>query len=270
MNNLNGKKKVLYPIILLFFIISCSKVPITGRRQMNLLPESTLMSLSLTNYKTFLSENKTVSETQANTQLVKKAGNRIASAVKKYMNDNGMSKRIRNYKWEFNLVDDNTVNAWCMPGGKVVVYTGLLPVTKNETGLAVVMGHEIAHAIGRHGNERMSQQIIVQLGGIGLSVALSEKPEQTQNIFLQSYGVSATLGVLGYSRKHESEADKMGLVFMAMAGYDPHEAVAFWERMAKSGGANSPQLLSTHPSDEKRINEIKEYLTVAMTYYKKP
>lgn len=258
-------------LILSIFILltTCSKVPITGRKQINMLPESTLIGMSLTNYNTFLSENRVVSNTQANAQLVKRVGDKIARAVEKYMKENGMSKRIKNYQWEFNLVDDNTVNAWCMPGGKVVVYTGLLPVTGNETGLAVVMGHEIAHAIARHGNERMSQQLIMQLGGVGLSAALSQKQEQTQNIFLLSYGAASTVGILGYSRKHESEADKMGLVFMAMAGYNPREAVTFWKRMAQAGGAKVPEIISTHPSDERRIRDIEAFLPEALRYYNK-
>ena len=258
-------------IILLIFILltTCSTVPITGRKQINMLPESTLIGMSLTNYNTFLSENRVVSNTQANAKMVKRVGDKIARAVEKYMKENGMSKRIKNYQWEFNLVDDNTINAWCMPGGKVVVYTGLLPVTGNETGLAVVMGHEIAHAIARHGNERMSQQLIVQLGGVGLSAALSQKPEQTQNIFLLSYGATSTLGILGYSRKHESEADKMGLVFMAMAGYNPREAVTFWTRMAQAGGAKVPEIVSTHPSDKRRIRDIETFLPEALRYYNK-
>ena len=256
-------------LLLFLFFLSCSKVPITGRKQLNMLPESTLMDMSLTNYNTFLGENKVANTSSANAQMVKNVGNKIAKAVEEFLNNTGQSKRIRNYKWEFNLVNDNTINAWCMPGGKVVVYSGLLPVSKTETGLAVVMGHEIAHAIARHGNERMSQQLLVQAGGIGLSVAMSEKLQLTQDLFMLSYGVSSTLGVLGYSRKHESEADKIGMVFMAMAGFNPEEAVPFWERMAASGGGKPPELISTHPSNERRISDIQEYLPLAMTYYRK-
>ena len=179
-----------------------------------------------------------------------------------------LSKRIDGYKWEFNLVEENIVNAWCMPGGKVVVYTGLLPLSQNEAGLAVVMGHEIAHAIARHGNERMSQQLIIAMGGIGLAVALQQKPQETQDLFNLSYGVASTLGALKYSRVHESEADKLGLVFMAMAGYNPEDAVPFWERMAKNGGGKIPEILSTHPSDETRIKDIKAFLPKAKTYNK--
>ncbi|MGZ4056314.1 MAG: M48 family metallopeptidase, partial [Bacteroidia bacterium] len=190
--------------------------------------------------------------------------------VEAFMKDKGLSSRLDGYKWEFNLVNQNEVNAWCMPGGKVVVYSGLLPVTQTEPALACVMGHEIAHAVARHGNERMSQGLLVQAGGAALSVALSEKPQLTQDLFMQSYGLTSQLGMLKYSRTHESEADKMGIIFMAMAGYDPTEAVAFWDRMAKSTGGNAPpELLSTHPSDETRIADIKAFLPEAMKYYKK-
>jgi predicted Zn-dependent protease len=210
-----------------------------------------------------------MSEADPNTMLVKKVGANIKAAVEKFMNANKKyKKRIAGYNWQFNLVnDDKTVNAWCMPGGKVVVYSGLLPVTQNETALAVVMGHEIAHAIARHGNERMSQGVAVQTGGAILSVALSTKSAVTQDLFKQSYGAVSGLGVLAYSRKHELEADKLGLVFMAMAGYDPKEAVAFWERMAKASKGSNFALLSTHPSDEKRIEEIKAFLPKALKYY---
>jgi len=224
--------------------------------------------MSLAEYKSFLSEQKVVSNTDQ-AIMVKNVGNRLASAATEYLKKTGYSERVAGYKWEFNLVEDKTVNAWCMPGGKVVVYTGILPVTKTESGLAVVMGHEISHAIAQHGNERMSQQLAVAMGGVALDVALSNKPQQTRNIFLASYGVGATLGfVLPYSRKHESEADRMGLVFMAMAGYDPHEAVSFWKRMAATGGEKPPQFLSTHPSDEKRIADLQKYLPEAMKLYK--
>lgn len=261
-------KFLLKTIFLTVLLVSCSKVPISGRRQIHMLPESTMMSMSLTSYRSFLSKNKVLPESDERAQMVKRAGARIAEAVRKFMIQKKLTKRIAGYKWEFNLVEDNIANAWCMPGGKVVVYTGLLPVTVDETGLAVVMGHEIAHAIARHGNERMSQQLIVSLGGIGLAVALQQKPQETQDVFNLSYGVASTLGVLKYSRVHESEADKMGLVFMAMAGYNPEEAVGFWQRMAKSGGGKAPEILSTHPSDETRIKDIKAFLPKAKAYYK--
>jgi predicted Zn-dependent protease len=265
------KAKVFFSISLLILVFnSCTKVPITNRRQVNLLPESELMSMSLTEYNKFLASHTLMPPTDTSTLMVKRVGVNISNAIVAHLRAHKQAKRVAGYNWQFNLIQDKTVNAWCMPGGKVVVYTGLLPVTKNESGLAVVMGHEIAHAIARHGNERMSQQLAIQLGGMGLAIAISQKPEQTQQIFMQSYGISTTLGALAYSRKHESEADKLGLCFMAMAGYDPGVAVGFWERMSKEGASSAPVLLSTHPSDSKRIADIKAYLPTAMKYYKKP
>jgi predicted Zn-dependent protease len=255
--------------IALVFSVSCSRVPITNRSQFNLIPESQLMAMSFQEYSKFLSTHTVVSATDSNTMMVKRVGGKISTAINSFMRSGGKAKRVAGYAWAFNLVNDKTANAWCMPGGKVVVYTGLLPLTKDENGLAVVMGHEIAHAVARHGNERMSQQIAIQLGGVALAVALSQKPEQTKNIFLQAYGVSTTLGALAYSRKHESEADKLGLCFMGMAGYDPSGAVPFWERMAAAGGAAPPVFLSTHPSDAQRIKDIKAFLPTAMKYYNK-
>ena len=253
---------------LILIFQSCTKVPITGRRQTNLLPENDLMAMALTSYNQVLSESKLVT-TGTNAQSVKSVGERISMAVTTYMNANGYSKRIANYNWQFTVIDDPTINAWCMPGGKVAFYTGILPVCQDETGIAVVMCHEIAHAIARHGNERMSQGLLLQLGGVALDVATTSKPEETRQLFQLAYGVGATVGVmLAYSRKHESEADRMGLVFMAMAGYDPNEAPLFWERMSKLGGAKPPLLLSTHPSDEKRIANLKKYMPEALKYYK--
>lgn len=265
-------KKLIIALFLFSIALSCTKVPITGRRQMNLLPEADLMKMSLTEYNKFLTQHPLVPDTDPNAQMVKKVGKNVQLAVEKFMKSNTKyKKRIAGYKWVFNLTkDDKTINAWCMPGGKVMVYTGLLPVTQNETALAVVMGHEIAHAIARHGNERMSQQMALQTGGNVLSIAVSGTTKQTQDIFNICYGNAAGLGVLAYSRNHELEADKLGLVFMALAGYDPHEAVAFWQRMAKESKGSGFEFLSTHPSDEKRIEEIKKFMPKAMKYYKKP
>lgn len=260
--------KRIVAIGLLVLAVACAKVPITGRKQMNLLPESELMGMSLTSYQDFLKENPPLPGTDQRVQMVKRIGDKLAAAATKYCNDNGAASRVAGFNWEFNVVDDATVNAWCMPGGKVVVYTGILPVTQDEAGLAVVMGHEIAHAIARHGNERMSQGVLTQLGGVALTVALSEKPAQTQNLFLQSYGIGSQLGMLAYSRNHESEADKMGLIFMAMSGYDPRTAPKFWERMSAGGGAAVPELLSTHPSDATRVRDLEAYMPKALEYYK--
>ncbi|MFW6237098.1 MAG: M48 family metallopeptidase [Desulfosudaceae bacterium] len=190
--------------------------------------------------------------------------------MERYFAANGLAQQLDNYRWEFHLVQDNAANAWCMPGGKVVVYTGILPLTRDETGLAVVMGHEIAHAVARHGSERMSQALVAQLGGMALSRALAEKPEATQSLWMAAYGVGTQFGLLlPYSRLHEKEADHLGLIFMAMAGYDPRAAVDFWGRMAEQGaGRKPPEFLSTHPSDQTRINQIKKLLPEAMSYYR--
>jgi predicted Zn-dependent protease len=258
-------------IFLIFALIAaCASVPITGRRQLSIVPESTINSMAAQEYAEFLDSNQLSSDATA-TALVKRVGRKIQTGVEQYFAEKGESQRLRDYRWEFNLVEDSIVNAWCMPGGKVVVYTGILPITKNESGLAVVMGHEIAHAIAQHGEERMSQGLLTQLGGMALSTALEKKPEQTQALFMNAYGLGATLGVLlPYSRMHESEADHIGLIFMAMAGYDPHGAVEFWQRMAsQSGGGAPPEFLSTHPSDQTRIENIQSLIPEAMQYYKK-
>jgi predicted Zn-dependent protease len=250
--------------------ISCSTVPLTGRSQLNMIPSSEMLTMSYQQYDQFLKENK-LSTNQVEVDMVKRIGGNIKQAVEKYMADNKLSDRLNGYNWEFNLVEDEQVNAWCMPGGKVVVYTGILPVTQDETGLAVVMGHEIAHAIAEHGNERMSQQLLQQVGAVGLMVAMKDEPAQTQAIWLSVYGVGTTVGImLPYSRTHESEADHLGLIFMAMAGYDPHAAPEFWKRMAVSKqGGSPPEFLSTHPSDQTRINDITSWIPEAMKYYKK-
>jgi predicted Zn-dependent protease len=270
---LKSMKRSLSIFLLSVFMFGCvERVPITGRKQLSLVNESELIGMSLTEYDKFLKEHKTMDESDPRDQLIKKVGNKIKNAIVAYMADHNMSKRIEGYVWEFHGVEENQVNAWCMPGGKVVVYSGLLPVTQDEGSLAIVLGHEIGHAIARHGNERMSQQLVAQGLGVGVGVALSQKPAQTRDLFLQAYNVGAGLTLLSYSRKEESEADKLGLVFAAMAGYDPHIAVDFWKRMAEAGknSPKPPELLSTHPSDETRISDIEKFLPEAMKYYKKP
>lgn len=248
---------------------SCYKNPVTGRSSLNLVDDGTINSLSNQQYSTFLTQNKPIAGTDA--EMVKRVGNKLATAINAYFASKGQSKALAGYRWEFNLVNSKEVNAWCMPGGKVVVYSGILPVTKTEAGLAVVMGHEIAHAIAKHGNERMSQGLVQQLGGVAVSVAVANKPAETQALYSSAYGVVSNVGgVLPFSRKHESEADEMGLIFMAMAGYDPNEAVSFWQRMAAQGGSKPPEILSTHPSDQTRIASIRSQIPKAMQYYKKP
>ena len=254
--------------VMVLAIESCSTVPLTGRSQMNLLPESSMVEMSLTSYDQFLDSNK-VSSNQQQTAMVKRVGERVATAVEKYLTDNGFDSYVQYFKWEFNLVDNEVPNAWCMPGGKVVIYTGILPLTQDETGLAVVMGHEIAHAVARHGNERMSHAMLVQMGGVALGEAIKNKPDETQAIFSTAYGLTSQVGVmLPFSRQHEYEADKMGLIFMAIAGYDPQKSVAFWQRMSQNGGQKPPEFLSTHPVDTKRISALNEIMPEAMKYYK--
>lgn len=261
--------KKIYFILVLVLYTSCSKVPLSGRKQLHLLPESELIGMSLTQYRDFLAQNPPTPSSDNDAAMVRRVGTKIQSAVVKYMAKEKLSDRISGYKWEYNLVNDPAINAWCMPGGKVVVYTGLLNVTQNETALAIVMGHEIAHAVARHGNERMSQQMATQMGGLALNVALSTKSAETQALFNTAYGAGTTVGVLlPFSRLHESEADKLGLIFAAMAGYDPKEAPRFWKRMSAVGGAKPPALLSSHPSDEKRINDLNAFMGEALKYYK--
>lgn len=262
--------KILLPSMLLAVLFYyCSTVPITGRSQLSLISASEMNAMSFQQYDQFLQENK-LSSSKPDIDMVKRVGVNIQKAVETYFKQNDLTKELAGYQWEFNLVESNEVNAWCMPGGKVVVYTGILPLTKDETGLAVVMGHEIAHAIAQHGGERMSQGLLQQLGGVALSVALKDKPQETQNLFMTAYGVGTTVGViLPFSRTQESEADRLGLIFMSMAGYNPNYAVDFWTRMSQMGGQKSPEFLSTHPSDQTRIADIKKELPEALKYYKK-
>ncbi|OQY04864.1 MAG: peptidase M48 [Planctomycetales bacterium 4572_13] len=256
---------------LLIFLAGCTTVPITGRSQFNTVPDSLINSMALQEYNSFLKspENK-ISTDAEKTAMVQRVGGRIADAVQRYMNEHGLADQIADYEWEFNLIDSDQKNAWAMPGGKVVVYTGILETTQNEAGLAVVMAHEIAHAIARHGAERMTQGLAVTLGGVALNEAIKDEPSATRTIFLTSYGVGTTVAVmLPYSRMHETEADRLGLIFMAMAGYPPEEAVGFWQRMAQSkDGSAPPEFLSTHPADETRIMDIKRNLPEARRYYR--
>lgn len=264
-------KKILSSLILAAFLIGCAENQVTGRKQLILLPERELQAMAGQQYKQFLSESKIVPvNVNKDAEMVRRVGTRIAYAITKFYEDQGKKEILDGYTWEFNLVDNKDVNAWAMPGGKVVVYTGLLGVTQNEAALAVVMGHEIAHAIALHGNERMSQGIVQQLGGVALSVAVANKPAETQNLFMTAYGIGSTVaGTLPFSRKQELEADQFGLRFAAMAGYNPQEAIPFWQRMAQMGGGQKPpEILSTHPSDATRIEKMKIYVQEALPYYK--
>ncbi len=255
-------------VLLPFLAVSCQTVPITGREQLSFVPAGQILPMSFNQYKDFLSKHKTIEQGEQ-AEMVKRVGARIEHAVEQYFSQHNLSSRLDGYQWEYHLVEDKQVNAWCMPGGKVVVYTGILPLTKDENGLAVVLGHEIAHAVANHGGERMSQALLVEMGGLTLDAALSQKPKQTNTLFLAAYGLGAQVGVLlPYSRLQESEADHLGLIFMAMAGYDPHGAVTFWERMISSQHKAPPELLSDHPADARRIEDIKGLLPEAMKYYR--
>ncbi len=249
-------------------IAACTKAPITGRSQLHLVPDSEMITMANQEYSDFLKSNKLSTDKRATAQ-VRLVGGRIAGAVDQWLRDNGMASEANQYKWEFNLIESKEKNAWCMPGGKVVVYTGILPITRTDAGLAVVLGHEIAHAVAKHGSERMSQALLAQLGGVALSTALHSQPDKTRSLWLNAYGVGAQVGyLLPFSRTQESEADHLGLIFMAMAGYNPDESVNFWQRMmaADTGGA-PPEFLSSHPADSRRIQQIRSWLPEARRYY---
>ena len=264
-------RKFIQAVVLagVFFLVSCTQNSLTGKRQLTMIPEVELQSLASSQYNDFFKTHAVVNQkNNANAAMVNRVGLNISKAVNRFYATKNNSSFLNGYQWEYKLVNDPAINAWCMPGGKIVVYTGLLPVTMNENALAVVMGHEVSHALLQHGNQRMSGSMLQQLGGMTLSVAMSKKPSVTQDIFMQAYGIGTEVGVmLPFSRKQELEADRYGLIWAAMAGYDPNEALAFWDRMEKaSGGQQVPEFLRTHPSDAKRKEKIKSYMAEAMSY----
>ena len=263
------KKLALLNLILILIltgIYGCSSVPITGRQQLNLVSDQDVLSLSLQEYNDYIKTAKKSTD-QAATAMVTNVGRKIADAVEAYYKYVGMESLLSNYSWEFNLIDDPQVNAFCMPGGKIVVYTGILPLTKDETGLAVVLGHEVAHAVAKHANERMSQQMVAQYGAAGVSALLSKSSSSVKSVGDAVYGLGAQYGVmLPFNRKQESEADHLGLIFMAIAGYSPEAAIPFWQRMSQQG-SSVPEFMSTHPSDNTRIADIQKALPEAMGYY---
>ena len=264
-------KLAVFSISVMMLVVACTQNPITGRNQLALVSENQMQEMAVSQYRQFLNESKVVSASQSkDAEMVKRVGSRIASAVTTFYRGKGLSKELEGYQWEYNLVQSNDVNAWCMPGGKIVVYTGILPVSQNEAALAVVVGHEVAHAVAKHGQERMSQGLAQQLGGAALSVALSSKTAETQNLFMQAYGVGSNVfGVLPHSRKQELEADKLGLIYTALAGYNPREAVPLWQRMAAlSNGQKPPEFLSTHPAEQTRIQQLQAQMPEALKYYK--
>lgn len=260
------------PLLLaLMMTIACTTVPLTGRKQLSLIPNSEILPMSFTSYQDIL-KNSILSTDPAENALVATVGQKIRGAVETYLAQHNLMDLVEGYEWEFHVIDNDTmINAFCLPGGKVAFYSGILPVCRDEAGVAVVMGHEVAHAIASHGRERLSQGLVQQLGGLALAVAIQDKPAETQALFMSAYAIGTTLGaMLTYSRLHESEADKLGMIFMAMAGYDPAEAPAFWKRMdAATSGHQIPQWLSTHPSNQKRIDDLNEFLPQAQKYYRK-
>jgi predicted Zn-dependent protease len=263
-------KKIFVSLIVAFGLYACATVAVTGRKQLSLVPNSEVIPMAAQQYREVLKEGP-LSTNQEQTAMVKRVGVKIQKAVEEYMASINASDELKGFAWEFNLIDDpKTANAWCMPGGKVAFYTGILPICKDEAGVAVVMGHEIAHAIANHGAERMSQQMVAQLGLQTLSASMGQDPSTTTQLLMQAVGAGTSIGMLKFSRDHESEADHIGLIFLAMAGYDPNEAPKFWERMTSmSGGQQPPEFLSTHPSHETRIKDLQAWIPEAMKYAKK-
>ena len=263
-------KKIVSLLVVFLFMVSCTSVPITGRKRINLVSDAQILPASFAQYEGFLKENK-LSTNVSETEEIQQVGMKISRAVDRFMRANGMVTEANNYRWEFNLIENETINAWCMPGGKVVFYTGILPMCANTDGIGAVMGHEVAHAFAKHGQERMSQGMLQQAGGIAVAIGASGEKSQTQQIWNTAFGLGSQLGMLAFSRTHETEADKLGMVFMIMAGYQPKEAVNVWVRMSQRADASKapPEFLSTHPSNQSRIKGLTDYIPTAMAYAKK-
>lgn len=253
-------KIIMLGAVAAMLLTSCGSVPITGRKQLNLVSDQEVLQSSLSQYNSYM-KTATISGEKTQSEMVTRVGKRIAAATEKYLNEHGLSSEVKNFSWEFNLVKNDEINAFCMPGGKIVVYEGLMKIVNSDAELAVVLGHEVAHAVAKHSNERMSQQILAQYGAQAVSLATSGSSAATQAIASQVYGLGANYGVmLPYSRKHEAEADKMGLVLMSLAGYDPSVALNFWKKMSASSNNNQNDFFSDHPSDAKRIAAIEKEL----------
>jgi predicted Zn-dependent protease len=267
------KKEMKYRILLLgiiaLAIYACSSVAVTGRKQLSLVSNAEILPIVDQQYDSVIRKGP-LSSNREQTEMVKRVGVKIQKAVETYMASKNLSSELQGFSWEFNLIDDpKTVNAWCMPGGKVAFYTGIMPICKDETGVAVVMGHEVAHAIANHGRERMSTQMLAQYGLGTLGALMGQSPGAGKELLMQAVGAGTNIGLLKFSREHESEADRIGLIFMTMAGYDPNEAPKFWERMTQgSGGQEPPEFLSTHPSHSTRIKDLQGWIPEALTYKK--
>jgi predicted Zn-dependent protease len=263
-------KKLLLSLSIGLVVFACAKVAVTGRSQLSLVSNAEVIPMARTQYKEVIAKGP-LSTNREQSEMIRRVGTKIEKAVEAYMAQKGLSSELQGFDWEFNLIDDpKTVNAWCMPGGKVAFYTGIMPICKDETGVAVVMGHEVAHAIANHGRERMSQQLLAQYGLSTLGALIGVNPSAGQELLMQAIGAGTNLGMLSFSRSHESEADHIGLIFMTIAGYDPNEAPVFWERMSKlDGGQEPPEFLSTHPSHSTRVADLKSWIPEALTYKKK-
>ena len=239
---------------------ACGSVPVTGRKQVLLVSDQEVLASSLKQYTEYM-KSAPKSASTAQSAMVTRVGKKIAAATEQYLQQNGLASEVKNFAWEFNLVKNQQVNAFCMPGGKIVVYEGLMKLVSSDDELAVVIGHEVAHAVAKHSNERMSQEIMAQYGAQILGSTLADKSQTVQSLAGKVYGIGAQYGVmLPFSRKHETEADYMGLIFMTMAGYNPDVAIAFWQKMSAAGGSSVPEFMSTHPSDARRISEIQQAL----------
>lgn len=261
-------KKIITFIALGLMLYACSKVPLTGRYRIDAVSDTEIMPLVNEQYSKVLKEEKVVTNT-ADGQSIVRVGKKMAAAVEQFLTQEGYPELAKSFDWQFNLIQSDQVNAWCMPGGKVAFYTGIMPITQDETGIAVVMGHEIAHAVASHSRERMSNGLAANFGISLLSSAVGQNPSLTQAILLQSVGIGSELGMLSFSRKHELEADELGLTFMAIAGYDPRQAPIFWERMSAKGGESPPEFLSTHPGPDSRIQKLNQQMPKAMQYYER-
>lgn len=258
--------RIILLILICWGLSACATVPLTGRSQLAMLSSQEIQPLVNEEYQKALTASPVLTSSNHG-QAVVTVGKKMAVVVEKYLTGQGYGNLVKELAWEFNLLESPQVNAWCMPGGKVAFYTGILPITQTETGIAVVMGHEIAHAVASHANERMSTGLLFNFGFSALSTAVGQNPTLTQSIFLQSVGIGTELKMLKFSRKHELEADRMGLIFMAMAGYDPREAPLFWERMSATSGQAPPEFLSTHPGPDQRVERLTARMPEALVYY---
>lgn len=255
-------KKYLLIIFILIGVAACKVNPFTGQKTLNFYPNSQIFPMAFSQYDQFLGENEVVEDAEE-AKMINRVGQRISSAAERWLNANGYPGYLKDYRWDYNLVKDSLANAWCMPGGKIVFYTGILPITQSETGIAVVMGHEVAHALADHGAQRMSASTLQTLGAVAGNVAISDP--KTRDTFNMAYGVGSSVGVmLPFSRSHETEADRIGLQIMAIAGYNPEEAPELWRRMkANAGGQVPPEFLSTHPSSDTRIANLTQWIPLA-------